>query len=265
MKTAPLYIVDNFTDKPYRGNPAAVCILEDFPEDNVMLSIADENRYSETAFLVQTNERYYLRWFTPTTEVSLCGHATLATAYVLFEEMGVSEYALEFHTQSGVLTVWREKHAYTMKFPARKIAPVDLAAVVEQCIGAEVLATHSAGPTVIAEVSDESTVENLEPDIDQIEKSLDYNGLIVTATGERVDFVSRFFGPRVGIPEDPVTGSAHCGLAPYWAERLQKHEFSARQLSKRGGKLKLRLEGEDVYIGGQCVLYSRGEVLLRCG
>ena len=228
-----------------------------------MVFEAAHERFGKLPFAALFGPAIY-RWFTPTTEVSLCGHATLATAYVLFEEMNVSENTLEFDTQSGVLTVWRDKHAYTMKFPARKIVPVDLMDQVEQCIGAEVLATHSAGPTVIAEVADESTVENLEPDIDQIEKTLDYNGLIVTATGERVDFVSRFFGLRVGMPEDPVTGSAHCGLAPYWAERLQIRESSARQLSKRGGELKLRLEEEDVYIGGRCVLYSRGDIMLLC-
>ncbi|MBT5518794.1 MAG: PhzF family phenazine biosynthesis protein [Rhodobiaceae bacterium] len=268
MPKAPHYILDNFTSTIFAGNPASVCLLDRFPKDAVMRKIAMENGYSQTAFVRSKNgfnpevdEIYTLRWFTPTTEVDLCGHATMAASYVLFNEIGVQGNHLRFDTKSGILDVQQtDSGSLTLEFPAREVVPVDLRASVEPCLGEAVLSTAASGPTLIAELANEVSVAQLSPNIDKIAQTLDYDGLIVTARGDKHDFVSRFFCPRLGITEDPVTGSAHCGLAPFWAAKLGKTQFEARQVSKRGGELAVRLEKNKVYLTGEAKLYLRGEI-----
>jgi predicted PhzF superfamily epimerase YddE/YHI9 len=185
----------------------------------------------------------------------------MAASYVLFNEIGVQGNHLRFDTKSGILDVQQtDSGSLTLEFPAREVVPVDLRASVEPCLGEAVLSTAASGPTLIAELANEVSVAQLSPNIDKIAQTLDYDGLIVTARGDKHDFVSRFFCPRLGITEDPVTGSAHCGLAPFWAAKLGKTQFEARQVSKRGGELAVRLEKNKVYLTGEAKLYLRGEI-----
>ena len=256
---APLFQVDAFADRPFAGNPAAVCLLQRWPDAEVMQAIAAENNLSETAFLVGTGSEYALRWFTPVAEVDLCGHATLASAYVLFEQFGVDAEAVSFDTESGRLTVRRSADGlFEMDFPARAAEPCDapdglIAALggspVEVGLAADYLVRYAAEPEV----------RDLEPDFAGL-RGLEARGVIVTAPGEECDFVSRFFAPDLGIPEDPVTGSAHSTLAPYWSDELGKSRLYARQLSRRGGELWCEVAGERVKISGRAVLYLSGSI-----
>ena len=266
-QTIPLYQVDAFTTDVFAGNPAAVCPLHDWLSDDVMQDIARENNLSETAFFIPNaggETDYLLRWFTPAFEVDLCGHATLATAWVLFFELGVERDSLSFETQeSGVLTV--EKGAaglLTMDFPAYPPRPAPHHMRLEQAIGGRALEFWTAPNGMhLAVVGGADDVLDIKPSLAAIAEMGD-KGLIVTApgAGDEIDFVSRYFTPKEGIAEDPVTGSAHCVLAPYWAKRLKKDNLHARQVSKRGGDVLCEVAGERVRLSGHAVLYLKGEV-----
>lgn len=256
--TLPIYQVDAFTDELFRGNPAAVCPLDSWPEDALLQRIAAENNLSETAFFVREGASYNIRWFTPTTEVELCGHATLATAWVLFHCLGHGDTPVRFHSDSGPLQVTQDGEWLTMDFPATPASPCSPPEGLLESFHLDPIdALHSANYLLVFENEDE--IRTLTPDLARL-KTLTGGAFIVTAPGEDCDFVSRLFAPNYGIDEDPVTGSSHCTLAPYWAERLGKQDFVARQISKRGGTLRCKLAGERVMISGQAVLYLEGRI-----
>ena len=259
----PLFVVDAFTDKPFKGNPAAVCPLEHWLDESRMQAIAAENNLSETAFLVRAGAAWELRWFTPTVEVDLCGHATVASAFVLSLQGETGPYT--FLSKSGELRVREADGWFYLDFPVRKIEEIaDADAVTYQvtaACGFRPLHVVRAAGICMAEFASEAQVRSINPDFARI-KAMDFRGLVVTAPGETCDFVSRFFAPNVGINEDPVTGSVHCGLIPYWHGKTGKSTLQARQVSARGGELRCRLNGQRVEIGGQAVLFSRGEISL---
>jgi len=260
VATVPIYQVDAFTNRVFGGNPAAVCPLGAWLPGETLQSIAAENNLSETAFFVTGEHPQSLRWFTPTTEVELCGHATLASAFVLFQCLGDRREAIIFETRKhGSLSVRRAGDALVMDFPRLPPEPctpsIDLAAAL-RATPETVLATST---NYLCVFSEESTVRGIAPDFAALAES-DRFGIIVTAPGDEADFVSRFFAPSKGIPEDPVTGSAHCALTPYWARRLDKPILEARQVSARGGVLQCEDRGERVSIGGQCALYLEGTI-----
>lgn len=255
-----LYQVDAFATRVFEGNPAAVCPLEHWLRDEVLQAIAEENHLSETAFFVPAGRAFELRWFTPLAEVDLCGHATLASAHVLFAILGYPESLIRFMTRSGELTVERRIDALAMDFPARPPAPCPVPELLAEALGAkpqEVLAADD----YVAVYDSEAAIRALEPDMSKLQK-LDRRGVCVTSRGLDVDFVSRFFAPRVGVPEDPVTGSAHCELTPYWAGRLGRSDLRARQVSRRGGELSCRLNGQRVTLEGRAVTFMQGEIHL---
>lgn len=252
------YQVDAFTTDVFGGNPAAVVPLEHWLDDTVMQAIAAENNLSETAFFVPAGEGYHLRWFTPLAEVDLCGHATLATAHVLFDEMQLPAQQISFATRSGILRVEREAARLLMDFPVLPMQPCEAPAALLAGLGIQPLAVW-AGDDYMVLCDSEATVRKLTPDFTLLSQ-LDRRGVIVMAKGDEVDFVSRFFAPRYGIPEDPVTGSAHCAMAPYWSQILEKKELQARQLSRRGGSIVCRMEGERVFLLGQAVTFMRAEI-----
>jgi PhzF family phenazine biosynthesis protein len=260
-----LYTVDAFTDAPFAGNPAAVCLLPGPRGEDWMRKVAAEMNLSETAFLARrADEGYDLRWFTPTVEVDLCGHATLASAHVLWEtgRLGPEEPA-RFHTRSGVLTCAREGDWIRMDFPADSPRAVDPSVIAElsAALGVRTDRLSKGRFDYLVEVDDEAAVRNLTPDLPRLAK-LPVRGIIVTsrAASPEFDFVSRFFGPGSGVDEDPVTGSAHCMLGPYWGGRLGKAEMVGYQASARGGVVRVRVEGERVILGGQAVTVVRGEL-----
>jgi PhzF family phenazine biosynthesis protein len=254
----PLYQVDAFTSRLFGGNPAAVVLLEDWLADDVLAAIAAENNLAETAFVIPGADTMPLRWFTPKVEVDLCGHATLATADVLFRHRFPEREKLVFETRSGRLTVARQDGLLSMDFPSRPGKPVEVSNELAAALGRRPREAYMARD-LMAVYEAESDVRELEPDVQRI-WAIEAFAIIVTAPGAEVDFVSRFFSPRAGIPEDPVTGSAHCTLIPYWAKRLGKTELTARQLSNRGGELYCRLRGDRVDIAGRTVEYLRGEI-----
>jgi PhzF family phenazine biosynthesis protein len=255
--------VDAFADAPFRGNPAAVCVLPQPRPDAWMQAVAGEMNLSETAFLVRQDNDFSLRWFTPTTEVDLCGHATLAGAHVLWETGALApEQEARFHTRSGLLTAERHGDWITLNFPAKPAKPADPPPGLIEALGAQ---AHYVGKNdwdYLVEVADEATVRRLQPDFGLL-KGLGVRGIMVTsrAQGDEYDFVSRFFAPGSGIDEDPVTGSAHCCLAPFWQERLGKSEFVAYQASARGGVLRVWVDGDRVRLSGQAVTVLRGELV----
>lgn len=255
------YMVDAFADALFEGNPAGVCVLDAFPEASLMQKIAQENNLSETAFVVQNGGYYDLRWFTPAVEIELCGHATLATGYVLSTFYDSLAKGFEFRTMSGPLVVTQKGNLFEMDFPARTQEKVPVTDAMREAVGAPVLSAY-AGYNLMLELESEEDVRHLAPDIGKIKALSDFHGVIVTAPGTACDFVSRFFAPNVGVNEDPVTGSTHTSLVPYWAERLGKDELVARQLSARGGTLWCRNEGDRVFIAGKARLYMTGELLI---
>jgi PhzF family phenazine biosynthesis protein len=245
------YQVDAFTTRAFAGNPAAVCPLAAWLDDSLMQAIAEENNLAETAFFVPSARGFRLRWFTPVREVELCGHATLAAAHVLFEILGYAEPAIVFETLSGELIVKRHGKLLEMDFPAQPATACPIPEALVKGLGCEPLEVLTAAD-YLAVFDSEETVRALTPDHAALSR-LDRRGVIVTAPGKDVDFVSRFFAPRYGVPEDPVTGSAHCELAPYWAKRLGKDALVARQVSKRGGELLCELKGDRVLLCGSAV------------
>jgi PhzF family phenazine biosynthesis protein len=254
----PLYQVDAFTDRLFGGNPAAVCPLEDWLPDETMQKIAAENNLAETAFFVRKADSYELRWFTPELEVDLCGHATLASAYTILRFLEPECKRVAFSTRSGMLYVEREGDRLAMDFPSRPPKPVGTPAGLVEALGATPTACL-ASRDVLALFDTEEEVRALAPDFGVLD-GVDCFAVIASAPGNDCDFVSRFFAPRAGVAEDPVTGSAHCTLVPYWAARLGKTEMFARQVSRRGGELWLELLGYRVKIAGNAVLYMRGTI-----
>ena len=251
------FVVDAFADACFKGNPAAVCVLEAWPEDAWLQAVAMENSLSETAFLVREAAGYRLRWFTPKAEVNLCGHATLATAHVLYAHLGYAAPAVEFVTRSGVLGVARVAEGeYRLDFPARHAQPCAPSPGLAAALGAqpvELLETD----VYLAVFADEAQIVALQPDMAAL-LALPRRAVIVTAPGREVDFVSRYFAPRMGVPEDPVTGSAHCVLTPFWGARLGKTVLQARQLSARGGSLRCEWCEPRVGLTGRAVTFSQG-------
>jgi PhzF family phenazine biosynthesis protein len=253
----PIHHVDAFTSTLFAGNPAAVCPLAAWLPDALLQAIAAENNLSETAFVVRGDDDLEIRWFTPITEVELCGHATLATAHVLFAQ-DASREELRFSSRSGFVKVRRAGEALQLDFPVRTPSPIPPVPALAAALGApprELLASRD----YLAVFDTEEQVRALEPDMAAL-VALDVFGVIVTAPGAECDFVSRFFAPAEGIPEDPVTGSAHCTLVPYWASRLGKSAFNARQISPRGGELRCALAGDRVLISGRAITYMRGTI-----
>ncbi|MGC6452333.1 MAG: PhzF family phenazine biosynthesis protein [Candidatus Puniceispirillaceae bacterium] len=259
----PLYQVDAFTRRPYAGNPAAVMPLERWLEAPLMQAIAAENNLSETAFLVpatQTGADFEIRWFTPSAEADLCGHATLASAFVMFTRRGWDRDEIRFSSASGGLVARRgDDGMITLDFPAREGAPMPVPDGLEAAIGSRVMEFRKAVMNM-AVLDSEVAVRAVEPDLGYI-RDLDGDGLIITGPGDHCDCASRYFAPHCGIDEDPVTGAAHCTVVPYWAARLGSTSLHARQVSARGGDLWCRLEGDRVLISGHAVLYMTGEIL----
>ena len=255
----PIQQVAAFAEAPFQGNPAAVCSLDAWLPDSLLQSIAAENNLSETAFVVGADGCYSLRWFTPSCEVDLCGHATLAAAHVVFQQDDAHEQ-ITFESRSGDLLVRRKGERLTLDFPVQKARPCDAPEALNKALNLNPVACLQ-GVDLIAVVADEATVQSLTPDLTRV-ASLPGRGLIVTASGSDVDFVSRFFAPGLGIDEDPVTGSAHCSLAPYWAERLGRNSLQALQLSERSGSLHCQLQGERVLITGRVMPFLSGVIHL---
>lgn len=262
MTRTPIYQLDAFTTQIFAGNPAAVMPMTAFPADAVLQAIAAENNLAETAYLVPDNGDYRLRWFTPTVEVPLCGHATLASAAVVMERLEPGREIVTFHTASGPLVVKRAGKSYVMDFPSRPSEPIAALAGLKEALGAKPTDIFVNEFNYMAILDSAQAVRELAPDLAGIAK-LDRFGLIVTGPGDgSYDFVSRYFAPAKGIPEDPVTGSAHCMLAPYWANRLGKTAFRAFQASPRGGEVICRLIGDRVELEGSAVFYLEGSVIV---
>jgi PhzF family phenazine biosynthesis protein len=258
----PLYQVDAFTSEVFLGNPAAVCLLERWIDDSILQAVAAENNLSETAFLVRNAEGFDLRWFTPVTEVALCGHATLASAFVLFTCQKWPEEKIRFQTRkSGVLVVKRRDDLLEMDFPSRLAYPQTPPAGLKEALRVTPQEVLGSAEDLLVVLGSEKTVREVQPDLIALNR-VACRGTIITAKGERSDFVSRFFAPQVGIPEDPVTGSAHCVLTPYWARVLRKNDLHAFQVSKRGGELFCTHAGERVKISGKAVLYMEGTITI---
>jgi PhzF family phenazine biosynthesis protein len=256
----PFYQVDAFSRKIFGGNPAAVCLLESWLPDDVLQAISAENNLPETAFLVpKSKERYNLRWFTPTVEVDLCGHATLASAFVIFSFIDSTLPSVEFETASGLLSVAKSGELLTMDFPARMPVPVPSSPLLSEALGAEPLEVLKSRD-LMAVFKDESVIKGMSPDFEKLKEIPDAFAIIVTAPGAKSDFVSRFFAPKAGISEDPVTGSAHCTLIPYWSGKLCKNQLHAYQLSQRGGELFCEHLNDRVKISGYAALYAAGEL-----
>ncbi len=258
----PFFQVDAFSGRVFGGNPAAVCLLDSWLDDDVLQDIAAENNLSETAFLVPASPGIYdLRWFTPTMEIDLCGHATLASAFVLFRYYDQDKRVLKFQTAGGALSVERSGDLLSMDFPATPPVETTPPEILAEALGVE--ASHVLGSRdLLAVFESENEIRAMQPDFDRLKEIKSHFGVIVTAPGEDSDFVSRFFAPNAGINEDPVTGSAHCTLIPYWAERLGKNKLHAYQLSSRKGELFCEHLGDRVRISGHAALFARGEIYL---
>ncbi len=257
----PLHHIDAFTDRLFAGNPAAVCPLPYWLPDATLQAIAAENNLSETAFLVHERNDWHIRWFTPQVEVELCGHATLASAYVYFHHLAHAVYSVTFHSRSGPLTVERDGDWLVMDFPARPPQPAAAPEGLAAALGAVPLEVQG-GANWLVLLEDERAVRELRPDFARL-RQLEGGGIIATAPGEGCDFVSRFFAPRYGVDEDPVTGSAHCTLAPYWAARLGRNPLFGRQVSARGGEIHCTVRGDRVELRGQAVPYLQGWISLE--
>lgn len=256
----PIYQIDAFTNKQFKGNPAAVCPLEEWIEDELMQKIAMENNLSETAFFVKKGNNYELRWFTPKGEIDLCGHATLATAYVVFTYFDSNITTIKFHTMSGILEVSKEGNLLSMIFPSREGEKCEAPEALIRGFGRKPIEVYKSRD-YMAVFESEQDILNLKLNMEELKK-LDAFAVIATAKGNEVDFVSRFFAPKAGVDEDPVTGSAHCTLVPYWKKRLGKNEFMALQLSERGGKIYCTDLGGMVKMSGEVAPYLEGFINL---
>lgn len=254
----PIYQVDAFTAKLFGGNPAAVCPLEKWLDESIMQNIAAENNLSETAFFIKKGKDYELKWFTPEVEINLCGHATLASAHVLFNHLGCKEEIIKFQTRSGELSASKSGDLISLDFPASKPSQVSEPRGLSEALGRNPVSVFKSRD-IMALLENEEGVLSVKPDFKRL-ISIDAHAIIITAPGEKCDFVSRFFAPRQGINEDPVTGSAHTTLIPFWAERLKKKKLHAMQLSKRTGELFCEHLGERVLISGRAVTYMTGEI-----
>ncbi len=255
------FVIDAFAENVFGGNPAGVCVLEKPLDETLMQNIAKENNLSETAFVYKEKNQYYLRWFTPGGEIDLCGHATLGTAYVIANFVDQSVKVMKFSTKSGILTVEKKGDLFEMDFPSRMPEKIDAIEKVTDVIGIKPLETHLSRDLVVL-LEREEQVKNLKPDFVKMKKLNIGLGVVVTAKGQKEDFVSRYFAPELNVNEDPVTGSSHSSLVPFWAERLGKQHLVARQLSERGGVLVCENAGERVKISGKAVLYMVGEINL---
>jgi PhzF family phenazine biosynthesis protein len=255
-----LFQIDAFTNRRFAGNPAAVMPMDSFPPDAMLQALAAENNLAETAFLVRDGRNYRLRWFTPTTEVPLCGHATLASAAVVMERLEPERNTVVFHSASGPLTVNRVGAGYLMDFPVRPSEPVSMPAGLAEALGIAPIEVFINAFNYMVLLESTDSLRKLTPNMAALAR-VDRPGVIVTAQGDGIyDFISRYFAPAKGIPEDPVTGAAHCMLVPYWSKRLGKTEFRAFQASRRGGEIICRLVGDRVELEGTCVFYLEGEV-----
>jgi len=258
-----IFQVDAFTDKPFTGNPAAVCLLPDTRDPTWMQNVAKEMNLSETAFLYRQEDGFNLRWFTPAVEVDLCGHGTLASAHILWEiGLLTPQEPARFHTRSGLLTAERQGKEIELNFPATPDEPASVPAGLSEALRVVPKYIGKSRHDYLVEVESEQAVRNVRPDFAKL-REVSARGIMVTsaATSGNYDFVSRFFAPRVGVDEDPVTGSAHCCLGPFWQRRLGRNELMAYQASRRGGMLRVRVAGERVYLGGQAVTVLRGELV----
>ena len=260
MKTLPIYQVDAFTTGPFSGNPAAVCILSEWPADDLMQNIALENNLAETAFIMQQGNDWLIRWFTPVTEVDLCGHATLASSFVVMNILQPARTEVTFHSlHMGDLIVRKRGEMLELDFPSDTPERCKLPEIIRESIGREPLECYRGRSDYLLLYESESDIVNLAPDFRKLARA-EGRGTIVTAPGSDVDFVSRFFVPGAGIDEDPVTGSAHTTLTPFWSERLGRKTLKARQLSARGGYLECSLAGDRTLIAGRAMLYLKGEI-----
>jgi len=259
----PIYQVDAFAEKVFQGNPAAVCPLKEWLSDEVLLKIAAENNLSETAFYVKKEDKIEIRWFTPTTEVDLCGHATLATSFILHTQESFTDNVIPFHsTRSGYLPVTiNNDNSYTLDFPLDHITKIPISETLLHATSLKPIETYKGKSDIMLIFEKQEDIEKIEPNLSVIEQ-LEARGLIVTAKGDECDFVSRFFGPQVGVDEDPVTGSAHTTLTNYWANKLNKNELTAEQISFRKGKLKCKKINDRVEITGKAVLYLKGDIYI---
>jgi PhzF family phenazine biosynthesis protein len=255
----PYYQIDAFTDHQFGGNPAGICPLDRWLSAETMQLIGMENNLAETAFFVKESGCYHIRWFTPAIEVELCGHATLATAFVIFEKLGFSGPEIKFTSLSGPLFVKKKGDLLTLDFPKDTIRKVEPSTEIIRALGFTPVETWKGKTDWMVVLPGEKEIADYKPDITALSK-IDCRGIIITARGDHSDFVSRFFGPQAGVPEDPVTGSAHTTLAPYWAEKLGKTELSAIQLSQRKGHLLCRVSGDRVEISGQAKIFLSGEI-----
>lgn len=257
-----IYQVDAFAEKVFQGNPAAIVPLEDWIADDVMQKIAMENNLAETAFFVKTDTGYHIRWFTPGLEIDLCGHATLASAYIIknFIEPHLAE--INFTTQvAGTLRAMAKDGIYTLDFPSRMPQPCDVPDKLFKSLNISTAVEVLKSRDYFVVLPNEEAVRNIEPEF-MLMKDIDSTGIIVTAKGQSADVVSRCFYPGAGIPEDPVTGSAHCNIVPYWSNKLSKTKLFCKQLSQRGGDLQCELAGDRVLMSGKCVLYLQGEITI---
>lgn len=254
----PIYQIDAFSDEVFHGNPAAVVIMDSWPEDNLLQKIAAENNLSETAFLKAKKENYEIRWFTPVCEVPLCGHATLASAYLILKEFEPQREDVIFESKSGNLTVKADGDLLSMSFPTSKIEKTDVSFEIIEALHRKPAELYKSDD-YMAVFNDEKIIHDMQPNFEAI-KSLDARGIIITAPGKKADFVSRFFAPAIGINEDPVTGSAHTKLTPYWSKRLGKNKLIAEQLSERRGKLICRNLGKRTEISGKARIYLKGHI-----
>lgn len=257
-----IYQVDAFTDKIFSGNPAAVCPLDKWLSDDFLQKIAMENNLAETAFFIQLENVFHIRWFTPKAEVDLCGHATLATALVLFELLNYDGNIISFQSRSGILTVQKNNEWYNLNFPIDKIEKIEITHQLAECFDKNPIEAYQGLADYMLVFTNQNEIENANPDLNKIAQ-FKKRGIIITAKGNDVDFVSRYFAPAYGINEDPVSGSAHTTLTPYWAKKLNKNEFNAIQLSERRGFLKCRYLNGRVEISGQGKLYLTGEIFVE--
>ena len=256
-----LYQIDAFATKLFEGNPAAVCPLDEWLPDEIMQSIAEENNLSETAFFVPKGNGFHIRWFTPASEVDLCGHATLAAAYVLFNILGYKKDKIEFDSKSGILAVTKDNESLIMDFPAQPPVSCDIPKEIVKAFNiAPIECLKSEDYIVVFER--EIDIESAKPDFEQLKK-LNLRGVIITAKSTRYDFVARFFAPKYGIPEDPVTGFAYTQLAPYWASMIGSKRFSVKQMSSRGGELTCEIVDDRVLISGKAIKYLEGKIKIE--